>query len=136
MHVFWARPIFLIFPYWTLFSTFFSHTHFNHSLTHYSQQQHFTDDNRLTNTSYLQYYDVNNLYGWAMQQHLPYDGFQWVDPDTMPKDCWRVDDDSPVGYILEVDLAYPRNLHGTHKDLPFCPENRACLLYTSDAADE
>ena len=75
-------------------------------------------------TSYLQYYDVNNLYGWAMQQHLPYDGFQSVDPDTMPKDFWRVDDDSPVGYILEVDLAYPRNLHNTHKDLPFCPENK------------
>jgi len=59
-----------------------------------------------------------------MQQHLPYDAFKWVDPDTMPKDFWRVDDDSPVGYILEVDLAYPRNLHNTHKDLPFCPENR------------
>jgi len=86
-------------------------------------------------TTYLQYYDVNNLSGWAMQQHLPYDGFKWIDPDTMPKDFWRVDDDSPVGYILEVDLAHPRNLHDTHKDLPFCPENRAppgmhifCLL--------
>jgi len=76
-------------------------------------------------TRYLQYYDVNNLYGWAMQQYLPYDAFEWVNPDTMPKDFWKVDDDSPVGYILELDLAYPRNLHATHKDLPFCPENRA-----------
>jgi len=79
---------------------------------------------KATPTTYLQYYDVNNLYGRAMQQHLPYDGFKWVDPDIMPKDFWRVDDDSPIGYILEVDLAYPRNLHNTHKDLPFCPENR------------
>ena len=76
-------------------------------------------------TSYLQYYDVNNLYGWAMQQHLPYGGFQWVNPDAMPKDFWRVDDDSSIGYILEVDLAYPQNLHDSHKDLPMCPENRA-----------
>jgi len=79
---------------------------------------------KATPTTYLQYYDVNNLYAWAMQEHLPYGGFTWVDPDTMPKDFWRVDDDSPIGYILEVDLAYPRNLLNTHKDLPFCPENR------------
>jgi len=76
-------------------------------------------------TTYLQYYDVNNLYGWAMQQHLPYGDFKWVNPETMPKDFWKVDDDSYVGYILEVDLAYPRNLHDIHKDLPMCPENRA-----------
>ena len=59
---------------------------------------------KATPTTYLQYYDVNNLYGWAMQQHLPYAGFTWVDPDTMPKDFWKVDDDSPIGYILEVDF--------------------------------
>jgi len=76
-------------------------------------------------TSYLQYYDVNNLYGWAMQQHLPYGDFKLVNPNAMPKDFWRVDDDSSIGYILEVDLAYPQNLHDTHNDLPICPENRA-----------
>jgi len=75
--------------------------------------------------SYIQYYDVNDLYGRAMQQRLPYGGFKWVDVDTMPKDFWRVDDESAVGYILEVDLAYPTHLHDAHKDLPFCPENRA-----------
>ena len=27
---------------------------------------------------YIQYYDANNLYGWAMCQKLPTDGFRWM----------------------------------------------------------
>ena len=47
------------------------------------------------------------------------------------------DEDSDKGYILEVDVKYPKKLHGLHEDLPFLPERMkigkceklACNLY-------
>ena len=32
------------------------------------------------------------------------------------------DEDSDKGYILEVDVEYPKYLHNLHIDLPFLPE--------------
>nr|DAC81331.1 TPA_asm: PolB [Megastigmus wasp adintovirus] len=73
---------------------------------------------------YLMYWDANNLYGWAMTQSLPYDCFEWVDKDYVENfNVFDIDDDAPVGYILEVDLNYPTNIHKQHNDLPFCPEH-------------
>ncbi|XP_014485157.1 PREDICTED: uncharacterized protein LOC106749818 [Dinoponera quadriceps] len=70
--------------------------------------------------SYLMYFDVNNLYGWAMCQPLPYAEFQWV-TDVSTYDVSSIAVDSPIGYILEVGLKYPQYLHDAHADLPFCP---------------
>ena len=71
-------------------------------------------------TTYLQYLDVNNLYGWAMSQPLPTGGFKWVDvnPNEISELATRTD----KGYILEVDVSYPNDLHDSHKDLPFMCE--------------
>jgi len=67
------------------------------------------------------YFDVNNLYGWAMCQSLPCGGFRWVVENVSNFDVSAIAMDSPIGYILEVDLEYPQYLHDEHIDLPFCP---------------
>ena len=68
-------------------------------------------------SSYLQYLDANNLYGWAMSQPLPTGGFKWVDvnPNEISDLATRTD----KGYILEVDVSYLKELHNQHNDLPF-----------------
>ena len=72
---------------------------------------------------YLIYLDINNLYGFSMVQSLPIGGFVWI--SDVNSNFWDVPQDSKVGYFLEVDLEYPRELHDQHKDLPFCSEHMA-----------
>ena len=74
-------------------------------------------------SSFLQYLDANNLNGWAMIQLLPTEGFNWVDESecTPGKIDSFVNCDSE-GYLLEVDVKYPKELHDLHNDLPFMCE--------------
>ncbi|XP_057299355.1 uncharacterized protein LOC130629979 [Hydractinia symbiolongicarpus] len=78
--------------------------------------------------SYLQYLDANNLYGWAMIQKMPTGGFEWVDDvvsDFTPELISQLAvENGEKGYILEVDVSYPRELHDSHNDLPFMPERK------------
>ena len=71
-------------------------------------------------SSYLQYLDANNLYGWAMSQPLPTGGFKWTDvnPNEISELATRTD----KGYVLEVDVSYPKELHNQHNDLTFMCE--------------
>ena len=35
--------------------------------------------------SYIEYLDANNLYGWAMPQKIPVNGFKWVKQKKLSK---------------------------------------------------
>ena len=73
-------------------------------------------------SSYLQYLDANNLYGnWAMSQPLPTGGFKWVNGVT-PDETGKLTKCNSKGYLLEVDVRYPKELHDSHNDLPFMSE--------------
>ena len=74
---------------------------------------------------FLQYLDANNLYGYAMIQKLPLDGYKWDDVSIFTNDVVEnYDLDSDKGYLLEVDVEYPKELRGADVDLPFLPERR------------
>ena len=79
-------------------------------------------------SSYIEYLDANNLYGWAMSQKLPVNGFKWVKQKKLSKFnedfIKKYDEDSNTGYFFEVDVEYPKTLFNSHKDLPFLPERK------------
>ncbi|KAK3790228.1 hypothetical protein RRG08_027443 [Elysia crispata] len=73
--------------------------------------------------SHILYLDANNLYGWAMSQPLPTGGFRWVeDCDGLVGTIKDQPADGPEGFILEVDLEYPQELHDEHNAYPLAPE--------------
>lgn len=64
----------------------------------------------------IKYYDVNNLYGKAMTYPLPTGGFEWIN-----KTLEEVFKCTSYGYILQVDLEYPVELHDSHNAFPLAP---------------
>ena len=69
------------------------------------------------------YLEMNNLYGCAMSQYLPINNFKWVkDINKIEQKLMRIKNNSSTGYVLEVDLEYPQELHDIHNDYPLAPE--------------
>ena len=65
-------------------------------------------------SSYLEYVDANNLYGWAMSQKLPIGNFKWIEKDDKSKINEKFiknyDENSDKGYIFEVDVEDPKKI--------------------------
>ena len=74
--------------------------------------------------SYLQYWDINNLYGWAISQKLPVNNFEWIKYTSQLNEDFikNYNDESDKGYLLQVDVQYIEKLYELHNDLRFLPE--------------
>ena len=73
---------------------------------------------------YIQYLHTNNLYGWAMSQKLPVNNFKLVKDTSKINEEFikNYNENSKKGYILELDVKYPKKLHDLHSNLPFLPK--------------
>ena len=77
-------------------------------------------------SSYIEHLDANNLFGWAMSQKPPTNGFKWVEDLSQFNESLikNYDENSDIGYFLEVDTDYQKILFNLHKDLPFYLKQR------------
>jgi len=64
------------------------------------------------------------LYGLAQISKLPISNLHWLETNSHTSFDWKsIDTECETGYILEVDLEYPKNLHLKHDNFPLAPEN-------------
>jgi len=95
------------------------------------RHRHAVDNNSYTGegvkesepNSFICLLDANNLYGYSMSQTLPTSEFRFFSRDEIGSvDIANVPEDGPIGYILEVDLTYPSELHDLTNDFPLALE--------------
>ena len=77
-----------------------------------------------------------------MNQPLPYCDFNFPTKKEINEFCLNsISENSPIGYILVVDLKYCKELHDSYSDYPLCPEkieisSNMLLKYCSDIANK
>ena len=73
---------------------------------------------------------VNNLYGWAMSQNLPLNGFKWVQKTFQVSIDFieNYNEDSVEAFFPIVDVQYLEKVHDLHSYLPFLPEQKLKML--------
>lgn len=73
--------------------------------------------------SYILNLDCNALYSYCMMQKLPYRNFRWLtEREVSAFNLAEIDVDGDTGYVLCVDMEYPKHLHDLHNYFPLAPE--------------
>ena len=71
------------------------------------------DHDKNKESSCIQYWDLNNLYGWAMSQKLLVNNFEWIkNTSQFNEEFIKIyNGESDEGYVLEVNVQYPEIYH-------------------------
>ena len=97
-----------------------------HSIYRYAKanKKYMKDYDKNKESSYIQYWDVNNSCGRTMLQKLPVNKFEWIkDTSQFNEDFIKnYKEESDEGHYLEADVQYFEKLLDFHNDLPFLPE--------------
>ena len=72
--------------------------------------------------------DMNDLYGQAISEYLPYGGFKWL-KNVDGFGVNSMSEKSETGNFLEADLEYPNELYKLHNDYPLATEKLAVSNY-------
>ena len=84
-----------------------------HAIHQYAKanNKYMKDYDKNKESSYLKYWDVNNLYGWAMSQKLPVNKFEWVEDTSQFNEDFikNYNEESDEGYFHKVDVQYQKN---------------------------
>ena len=92
-----------------------------HSIYRYAKvnNKYMKDYDKNKESSYLIYWDVNNLYVWPMPQKLPVNNFKSIKDISHFNEEFikNYNEESDEGYFLEVDVQYPGKLHQLYNDL-------------------
>ena len=71
-----------------------------------ANNKYMKDYNKNKESTYLQYWDVNSSYGWAMSQKLPVSNFEWIKDTSQSNQNFikKYNEESDEGYFLEYDV--------------------------------
>ena len=89
-----------------------------------ANNKYMKDYDKNKESSYVKYWDVNNLNGWTMSQKLSVNNFEWIeDISQFNKDFIKnYNEESDKEHFREVDVQYIEKLHQLRNNLPFLPE--------------
>ena len=73
-----------------------------------ANNKYMKDYDEAKESSYINHWDLNYLYGWAISQKLPVNKFKWKEETSQFNKNFikNYDEKSEEGYILEVDVQY------------------------------
>jgi hypothetical protein len=94
-----------------------------------ANNKYLSDFDKNEESKFIAYLDANSLYGWAMIQSLATGDFKWEKPEEFNEEIiLKLLDDAKTGYIFDVDLEYPQDLHDKHNDYPLAAD-RVCVQF-------